>query len=183
MNLPRRIGRLRLPRSRWRAVSLVALALLLLAARLWRPEWFESSDSSPPRPLEPGRYRVARVIDGDTFLLADPPERVRLIGADAPETVRPEHPIEPWGPEAARFAQDFLAGGEVRLEFDGPSRDKYGRILAYAWVDGRVLNEELIRAGLATAEPWYPYSRAMKARFRRAQRQARAAGRGIWSEE
>ncbi|MBN1393566.1 MAG: thermonuclease family protein [Pirellulales bacterium] len=171
---------LRLPRRPARAVLLIVFVLLLAAAhRLW-PDLFESA---APRPLQPGRYRVARVIDGDTFQLADADERVRLIGADTPETVKPNHPVEPWGPEATRFSEEFLRGGEVRLEFDGPSRDKYGRILAYAWVGARMLNEELIRAGLAGARTSYPYSEAMKARFLRAEDEARAERRGVWSDK
>jgi endonuclease YncB( thermonuclease family) len=50
-------------------------------------------------------------------------------------------------------------------------------------VGDKMLEEELIRAGLATAETEYSYSSAVKARFRRAQSQARAAGRGIWSAQ
>lgn len=180
MSLPRRFRSMRIPRRPGQAALLVALVLLLAAVHRWRPEPFESS---VPRPLEAGLHRVARVIDGDTFLLADAPERIRLIGADTPETVKPNHAVEPWGPEATQFTKDFLAAGAVRLEFDGPSRDKYGRILAYAWVGDRMLNEELIRAGLATAKLWYPYSSSMKDRFRRAEVEARAARRGIWSVE
>ncbi|MBU4271996.1 MAG: thermonuclease family protein [Planctomycetes bacterium] len=180
MSRPRRFRSMRFPRRPGQAALLVALVLLLAAVHQWRPEPFESS---APRPLEAGLHRVRRVIDGDTFLLADAPERIRLIGADTPETVKPNHTVEPWGPEAAQFTKDFLAAGEVRLEFDGPSRDKYGRILAYAWVGDRMLNEELIRAGLASAEPWHPYSAAMKDRFRRAEGEARAARRRIWSAE
>jgi len=178
MSRPRRFRQLRLPRRPWQAVLLVVLVLLLAALRQWWPELFESSS---PRPLEAGFHRVARVVDGDTFLLADAAERVRLIGADTPETVKPNHTVEPWGPEATQSTKDFLAGGEVRLEFDGPARDKYGRILAYVWVGDRMLNEELLRAGLATAKLGYPYSSAMKERFRRAEGEARAARRGIWS--
>ena len=99
------------------------------------------------------------MVDGDTFVLADAKEHVRLIGADTPETVKPNWPVEPWGPEATAFTKQFLAGGEVRLEFDGPPRDKYGRMLAFVWVGDRMLNEELIRAGLARAELQYPLLR------------------------
>ena len=161
-----------------RAAPVVILLLAVLALRAWHPEWFEQR---PPPPLAPGAYRVARVIDGDTFVLAEPEERIRLIGADTPETVKPNHPVEPWGPEATRFTKEFLAGGEVRLEFDGPPRDGYGRILAFAWVGDRMLNEELILAGLARAEVQYNYSTGMKGRFLRAEAEARAARRGIWT--
>ena len=182
MSRPRRFRPLRLPRHLprrpWQAILFVALLAALAALQQWRPEWFRPA--APPA-IEPGLYRVARVVDGDTLVLADPRERVRLIGADTPETVKPDWPVERWGPEASQFTKEFLAEGEVRLEFDGPPRDKYGRILAYVWVGRRMLNEELLRAGLARAELQYPYSAAMKARFRRAEAEARATGRGIWS--
>jgi micrococcal nuclease len=132
-------------------------------------------------PLAEGDYRVVRVVDGDTIIVA-PHTRIRLIGVDTPETVKPEHPVEPFGPEATRFSKDFLAGGTARLTFDRERLDRFGRHLAYVWVDDRMLNEELIRAGLGRYEPHFHYSQAMKRRFREAQREAREAHRGIWSQ-
>ena len=58
--------------------------------------------------MSEGPYRVQRVVDGDTLLL-DNQWRVRLIGADTPETVHPERPVEPWGPEATEFTRQCLA--------------------------------------------------------------------------
>ncbi len=164
--------RLRLPSNPRRAIFwVVALVVLVLLLQWWYAQ---------PETLAPGVYRVDRVVDGDTLVLANQ-HRVRLIGADTPETVRPNHPVEPWGPEATEFTRRFVAGGEVRLQFDGRQKDKYGRNLAHVWVGDRMLEEELIRAGLATAETGYSYSLATKARFLEAQSEARAAGRGIWS--
>jgi len=157
---------------------LVVVLALLVALRFWGPP----GRPLPPESLEPGIYRLQRVVDGDTLLLGNG-AAVRLIGADTPETVRPNHPVELWGPEATRFTRDFVAGGEIRLQFDGPRKDKYDRFLAYVWVDGRMLNEELIRAGLAVAKTHYRYSAATKARFREAESEARAAGRGLWSQQ
>lgn len=133
-----------------------------------------------PDSLREGTYRVARVVDGDTFLLANG-ARVRLMGVDTPETVRPEHPVEKWGPEASDFTRDFLADGEVRLQFDRERLDQYGRFLAYVYVGQRMLNEELLRAGLARAKLTFRYREPMKRRFEQAQAEARAAQRGIWS--
>src|ERR1700761_8909798 len=67
--------------------------------------------------LSPGEHRVVRAVDGDTLLIA-PHERLRLIGVNAPETVKPDWPVEPWGPEASAFTKEFVSGGTVRLEFD-----------------------------------------------------------------
>jgi len=161
-------------------IPVAVLALLIL--RGWHPEWYQSPGRPPPPvTLEEGTYRVERVVDGDTLLLANQ-GRIRLIGADTPETVMPNHPIEPWGPEATEFTEHFVAGGEVRLQFDGRRQDKYGRFLAHIWVGDRMLEEELLRAGLATAETDYSYSAEAKDRFRAAETEARTARRGIWSE-
>jgi len=174
------ISRRRLPRRPWQAFLVTALVLTVAAVQQWRPELFRSA---PQQTLESGHHRIKRVVDGDTLALADVKEHVRLIGANTPETVKPNWPVERWGPEASAFTKEFVAGGDVRLELDGEHRDKYGRILAYVWVGDRMLNEELIRAGLAHAELQYHYSAAMKARFRHAEAEAKAARRGIWSGE
>jgi micrococcal nuclease len=158
-----------------RTAILAAVAALILL-RLWL--------APPPAPeaLSEGTYRVQRVVDGDTLLLANR-AYVRLVGVDTPETGQPNHPVEPFGPEASRFARKFVdqGGGTVRLQFDRERVDKYGRFLAYVWVGERMLNEELVRAGLATAETGYRYAASMKRRFRRAEDEAKAARRGIWS--
>ena len=143
---------------------------------------WDDAASRSPESLAEDVYQVQRVVDGDTLLLTNK-ARVRLIGADTPETVKPDHFVEPFGPEATRFTRRFVDEGEgsVRLQFDRERLDKYGRFLAYVWVGELMLNEELIRAGLATAETGFRYSSSMKTRFRRAEDDARAAGRGIWA--
>jgi micrococcal nuclease len=157
----------------------MGVALVVAAIVLAR----QSSDApSSPDTLAEGTYAVRRVVDGDTLLLANG-ARVRLIGADTPETVKPNAPVEPWGPEASQFTRDFMdqGHGEVRLQMDSERVDKYGRFLAYVFVGDRMLNEELIRAGLARAKTQYHYSESMKTRFRRAEEEARRESRGIWS--
>jgi micrococcal nuclease len=162
--------------------------MLIVAAVLVWQGWkgnlrFPSSEpAAGPTAAEAGLTTVKRVVDGDTLVLDNPgKERVRLIGANTPETVKENWPVEAWGPEASAFTKDFVRGGKVRLEFDTRRHDKYGRLLAYVWVGDRMLNEELLRAGLARFEPQYSYSKAMKERFRRAEEEAKAARRGLWS--
>ena len=164
--------------SKRTAVILVVMAVAVLL-RLWQGR----HESAVPEALGEGAYAVRRVVDGDTLLLENG-ARIRLMGADTPETVKPNHPVEPFGPEATRFTKDFLSGGRVFLTFDRQKVDRYGRFLAYAWLDesmGRMLNEELIRAGLAKAKTGYRFSQSMKKRFRRAEDEAKSDGRGIWS--
>jgi micrococcal nuclease len=166
-------------RPRRFALAAVWLALLaLVAVRIWTGD----ATTAAPAPLSEGLYSVTRVVDGDTLIVAGE-QTIRLMGVNTPETVKPDYPVEPWGPEASEFTRQFLANGEVRLQFDRERVDRYGRLLAYVWVGERMLNEELVRAGLATFEPQYHYAEAMKRRLRAAQDEARQAERGIWSSK
>ena len=176
--MARRITRPLRYRAR-RPLTLVVLILVIALLRFWASD---HRPLSPPEDLEEGWHRVRRVVDGDTLLL-ESGARVRLIGADAPETVQPDHPVEPFGPEATQFTEQRIrsAGGEVRLQMDRERKDRFGRFLAYVYVDDQMLNEELIRQGLATARTEFNYSSSMKRRFRQAEEEARLAGRGIWS--
>ena len=158
------------------------IVLLVVAVVVVASHWWDGRDKpDAPESLAEGDYRVERVVDGDTLLLKNK-ARIRLIGADTPETVKPNHPVEPWGPEATEFTKNFVRHGPVRLQFDLERKDRWGRYLAYVWVDDEMLNEELIRAGRARARTKFRYSRSMKDRFRRAEAEARDARRGIWSE-
>lgn len=168
-----RFARRRLRLYGW-LVALVLFFAIRMAVTLLTP--------APPAALAEGVYQVQRVVDGDTLLLVGD-MRVRLQGIDAPETVKPDHPVEPWGPEASEFTRRFVAESDhqLRLTF-GPERlDAYGRHLAFAWHGDRLLNEELVRAGLARARLDYRYSGTMKRRLRLAEQEAQHAGVGIWS--
>jgi len=154
------------------------ILLLAAAGRLLQ----SALEPAPPQVLAEGPARVERVVDGDTLLLVSG-ARVRLQGIDAPETKHPDLPVQPWGPQASRFTADFIGERDVHLRFDRERIDQYGRFLAYVYVGDRMLNEELLRAGLARARLEYNYSDAMKRRFKAAQAEAKEAGRGIWSAD
>lgn len=122
------------------------------------------------------------MVDGDTILLTNG-ARVRLIGADTPETVRPEADVEAFGPEAASFTERFVedAGGKVYLRFDRERKDRFDRFLAYVFDGERMLNEELVRSGLARARTEFNYSETVKRCLRQAEAEAKAQRLGIWS--
>jgi micrococcal nuclease len=156
---------------------LAAVALVVLYRT-----WDGTRRGEPPEALDEASYAVRRAVDGDTLLLANG-ARVRLIGVNAPETVKPDWPVEPWGREASEFTRRFVAAGEVRLQFDRERLDRFDRFLAYVWVGDRMLNEELLRAGLARFERGFRYSQSMKRRFAQAEEEAKIERRGIWGEE
>ena len=131
---------------------------------------------------------VERCVDGDTLIVRfddGTAERVRLIGANTPETVKPNSPVEPFGPEASAFTKRRVeeASGAVRLVADGDRRDKYGRRLAFVYLaDSEVsLNEELARSGFAKAQTQYRFSTEMKRRLEAAEDAARREKLGIHS--
>ena len=133
---------------------------------------------------EEDRYTCVRVVDGDTVMVRDHDNRllrVRLIGIDAPESVRPDWPVEYFGKEAAAFTQALAEGKAVRLKFDYQRYDKYDRLLAYVYLpDGRMLNEEILKEGYAHALTRFPFRYLDK--FRRLERKARRKKRGLWRE-
>jgi micrococcal nuclease len=119
---------------------------------------------------------VARIVDGDTLVCAGG-ERVRLLLIDAPELSQ-----APFG-AAARRALEALAppGTWLGVEHDVRPIDRYGRTLAYLWLaDGRMVNEELLRAGVALVAVYPPNVRHVE-RLRAAVAEARAAGAGLWA--
>lgn len=127
--------------------------------------------------------KVLRCVDGDTIIL-DEEERVRFIGVDTPETKKPNTPVQPFGPEASAFTKKAIEQNQnaVRLVYDGDLKDRYGRTLAHVYVGTTLLNEELLRAGLARSQLQYRFSSEMKERYRRAEEEAKQAKRGIWRE-
>lgn len=118
----------------------------------------------PGDPVAPGRAfdaTVERVVDGDTLIALRRGERlrVRLIGVDAPESVRPEFPVECWGPEAAALLARLLPPGtRVRAAYQrGGRQDRYGRELWDVWLaDGRFVQAVLVRRGAAEAVAYEP---------------------------
>lgn len=174
----RRVRRPRLPgRFPSRSVWALVILCLLIAGRFRQSPVNSSADF---RFDADASQHVERVIDGDTLML-EGQVRVRLIGVDTPETKHPRKPVEPLGPEATEFTRSQVENRDVKLGFDRERRDRYGRVLAYVYVDGKLLNEEIIRAGFSRAETRYKFDRAMALRFQHAEDEAREAGRGIWS--
>jgi micrococcal nuclease len=132
-----------------------------------------------------GVATVSRVVDGDTLLvrLAGKDERVRLLGIDTPETVKPRTPVQCFGKEASNRTKSLLPGGTaVRVVRDTELRDDYGRLLAYVYrtSDGLFVNLSLVQDGFAVPD-MFPPNVAHAPEITAAARAARSAGRGIWS--
>jgi micrococcal nuclease len=145
----------------------------------------DPSESSQERNAKPEFVTaiVTKIVDGDTIdvKIDGKEERIRLLLVDTPETKDPDKPVQPFGPEATEFAEKTLSNKEVRLEFDGPERDKYERLLAYLWIGDKIFNQMLLEEGLARVayvyEPPYRHYDA----FIAAQEKAKSEKKGIWS--
>ncbi|WP_277959562.1 thermonuclease family protein [Frigoribacterium faeni] len=128
---------------------------------------------------------VDRVVDGDTVvvLVAGERERIRLIGVDTPETVKPDAPVDCFGPEASAFTTAALPeGATVWLEDDASQgdADRYDRLLRYVWSpDGTMLNERLVAEGYGR-EDTYDDAYRYRDRFVAAEASAEASRVGLW---
>jgi len=110
-------------------------------------------------PIKSNTYKVIRVVDGDTFVVDfnGTEEKVRLIGIDTPESVHPDADRNSAaGVTASDYTKSLLTGKSVELEFDVQERDKYGRLLAYAYLDGYMLNKKLLEDGYAVVSTYPP---------------------------
>lgn len=145
-------------------------------------------------------YKVLRVVDGDTIEIEYQSDiksidgqiesniekkKVRLIGVNSPESVDPRRPVQCFGKEASAYLKSLIEGEIVQLQYDDTQDklDKYGRILAYVYMeDGQMVNKKMIAEGYAYE---YTYDKPYKYRdsFKAAQVLAEKGGRGLWSSD
>lgn len=137
--------------------------------------------SNPPTLISDTTYLVTRIVDGDTIEILNnsEKERIRLIGIDTPETVKPDTPVEPFGKEASDFAKSALLNKYVTLEFDEEQRDRYDRLLAYLYIDGEMFNKTLLEEGLARVSTFPPNIKYVDI-FIETEENAKANKIGLW---
>ncbi len=116
---------------------------------------------------------VQKVTDGDTIVLQNG-DRVRLLSIDTPERGQAFYT------ESKMFLQQLVGGRKVRLEAGIENKDKYGRLLRYVFVDGKLANLEIVREGYAKALIFNEDEKYADA-VRKAEEKAREKGKGIWS--
>ncbi len=117
----------------WRTVFVLGLMAIILLIRLVEEIGVDH---------QPGdRFVVVRVIDGDSVELAGG-DRLRLLSIDTPEKG------EPLYDEATQFLAKLVLGQSARLVYAGRRRDKYGRMLAYLYVDTLLVNKAILDNGL-----------------------------------
>jgi micrococcal nuclease len=130
------------------------------------------------------KSRVVRVIDGDTFVVRAGTKQttVRIVGVNAPESVKKDSPVECFGPEASQFLKQLLPKGKVvLLKFGKDRTDKYGRTLAYVSLsNGTDVQRELLTRGYARVMAIKPNT-TRASEFAALENDARNANVGLWA--
>ncbi len=146
----------------------IGAAFLLLMAGAPR---FESGESGV----------VASIIDGDSFVL-DSGLEVRLAQIEAPRV----RPGDTWGTQATANLERLIKGKRVELRYGGLRRDRRGRAIAQVFIPQGIgreavwLQTQMLRSGIARVHT-YADNRSAIAELWGAEREARRAGRGVWS--
>ena len=150
--------------------TLVALSALLV---LGSPEY--KGPKKPVRATIP--CTVRKVTDGDSIVCAQV-GRVRLLGIDAPELSQ-----KPFGKQSqGALALMIPVGTTVQLERDVEAQDQHGRLLAYVWRDGRLVNWEMVRSGWVVTLTYAPNVQYVDA-LRKAAKEAEKEALGLWATD
>jgi endonuclease YncB( thermonuclease family) len=156
--------------------------ILLLSAACSRPP--ARTEQQPQQPAETGEGqtlngRVVRVADGDTVTVLDSSNtqhRIRLEGIDAPES------HQAFGAKSKKTLSDMVFGKDVTVVYK--KTDQYGRLVGKITLDGKDINLEQLKAGMAWHYKEYQREQSPQDRelYARAEVEARAAGLGLWRD-
>jgi micrococcal nuclease len=129
-------------------------------------------------------YAVTKVVDGDTFWVDDGSVKglkIRFIGIDAPESRNTGNKVKAYyGEECKTYLTNLIGGKKVRFEYDVGRLDRYGRTLAYVYLeDGTFVNAQLVINGYATVMTIAPNVKYAKV-FTELAREAREKKKGLW---
>ncbi|EDO1218683.1 thermonuclease family protein [Listeria monocytogenes] len=128
------------------------------------------------------------VVDGDTISVKFEGETkaktVRLLLIDTPESVKPNTPVQPYAKEASNYMKELVTNSNLTLEYDsGGATDKYGRVLAYVYADGKNVNEEMLKEGFARVAYVYEPNTRYLSEFKQAEAAAKEKKKNIWSKD
>ena len=126
-------------------------------------------------------------VDGDTIkvLVSGEEKTIRMLAIDTPESVHPTKGVEYYGKEASNYTCETVKNAKkLQIEYDDNSdkTDKYDRLLVWVFVDGKLLQKELVSNGYAKVAYLYDDYKYTK-ELENAQELASAKEIGIWNEE
>jgi len=123
--------------------------------------------------------RVVRIADGDTITVLDgtnTQHRIRLQGIDAPES------HQAFGSQSKQNLSAMIFDKDVTVIYD--KTDQYGRLVGKILLDGKDIDLEQIKAGMAWHYKEYEREQTPEDRelYARAEDEARKARRGLWQD-
>ncbi|MBF2394627.1 thermonuclease family protein [Listeria marthii] len=132
--------------------------------------------------------KLDHVVDGDTISVKFEGETkvktVRLLLIDTPESVKPNTPVQPYAKEASNYMKKLVTNSELTLEYDsGGATDKYGRVLAYIYADGKNVNEEMLKEGFARVAYVYEPNTRYLSEFKQVEAAAKEKKKNIWAKD
>lgn len=150
-----------------------------------KSEYVHTAKQQPAKAKNQVAVKLSRVVDGDTIKVfyKGKEESVRYLLMDTPESKKPGECVQPYAEKASKRNEQLVKSGKLTLEFEKSRTDKYGRLLAYVFVDGKSVQEMLIKEGLARVayiyEPPYKYLND----YEKAQKYAEGKRLNIWSKK
>ncbi len=164
--------------------GIVTVAILLIGLLIY--DFF-----FPEEEVEPSRsglipVELVKTIDGDTIkiIYEGKEQNVRYLLIDTPETNHPRLGKQPFGEKAKERNRELMNSGKLEIEFDvGQRVDKYGRLLAYIYINGESVQEKLLAEGLARVAYVYPPNTRHLDPYEKIQSKAKKEGIGIWGIE
>ena len=146
----------------------------------WKQETLVTSEAQE-------QAEVVRIVDGDTIVVRidDDDEKIRIIGINTPESVKPNSPVECFGEEASAYMRSLLQAGDfvnVSTDSTQDTRDRNGRLLAHVFFGDENIGEQMIQGGYAY-EYTYRDPYIYQVEYKIAERDARNNNQGLWSSE
>ena len=164
-------------------VSWFIASTLLLSVACSRPTSQSNQETGHPPAIAAGQQtlsgRVVRIADGDTITVLDASNtqhRIRLQGVDAPESK------QDFGTQSKQRLSSMVFGKDVTVVYE--KTDQYGRLVGKVLLDGKDINLEQVRSGMAWHYKEYEREQSAEDRelYARAQDEARSARRGLWAD-
>jgi endonuclease YncB( thermonuclease family) len=155
--------------------AIVLVGLVGLHFRMPKPQ-AQPSGVSQSAIGESATIVPGSIHDGDTLRIrqGEKVTKVRFCGIDAPELA------QPLGVESRDYLRRLVGDGVVRVVT--VEKDKYDRTVAELFLpDGRSVNVEMVRAGMAYHYAKYSGNCSMKGKIEQAEDQAKSSRSGVWA--
>ena len=165
-----------------KALIILVLGIVIILARN-----YETKQSIKISQNSSTNAELIRVVDGDTIIarVNNIEERIRIIGINTPESVRPNSPVECFGRESSEYiSQLFSNDNKLRIKSDPTqdARDRNGRLLAHVFLNNINIAQQMIMDGYGY-EYTYREPYIYQSEYKNAERIARENNRGLWSPE